>query len=62
MHEIAFGVTGNGAADAAGAEQESGLLEQGGTDVGDGERSAGVLEERQHAKRGAGDLTGRQWR
>jgi len=58
MLEMAFGVTGNGAADATGAEQENGLVEQSGADIGDGKRSAGVLEERQHAERGTSNLMG----
>ncbi len=62
MLEIAFGVTGNGAADPAGAEQKSGLLEQGGADVGDGERAPGVVEEREHVERSAGDRRRRRRR
>lgn len=62
MLEIAFGVTGNGAADATGAEQESGLLEQGGADVGNGERAAGVLKKREQVEGGTGTFAGRWWR
>jgi hypothetical protein len=62
MLEIEFGVTGNGAADTTGAEQEDGLLEQGGANLSDSGSAADVVEERQHVERRASDLTRRRWR
>jgi len=64
MLEIVFIVTGNGAADSSGAEQENSLLEQRSAYLGHHEYSAGGLENRNHAECRHDDLVSRHrwWR